>query len=168
MKRHFIQALLRLYPSQWRCEYGQELEDVLNRGPLNAHIAANVLWNGVRQRAAATEPWILLGVAWFLVSLLPWVQQGHALPLLHLPLFLGLGFWTQLRGGNPVTASLKLAAVGFVAASLGLLWLAPRYVFQAGSPSAWVAVLGATLAPTVIAGWLGGLAARAALRLRRG
>ena len=50
MKRRIIQKLLRLYPRQWRDEYGRELEDLLLVQPLQPAVVLNVIANALRQQ----------------------------------------------------------------------------------------------------------------------
>ena len=50
MKRLLVAGLVRLYPSRWRAEYGEELAEVLLRRPLGfgcvLNVAANAGWQG--------------------------------------------------------------------------------------------------------------------------
>jgi hypothetical protein len=50
VKRRIIQKLLRLYPPQWRDEYGTELEDLLLAEPLQPAVVMNVIANALRQQ----------------------------------------------------------------------------------------------------------------------
>ena len=50
MKHLIIQKLLRLYPPQWRDEYGTELEDLLLAEPLQPAVVLNVVANALRQQ----------------------------------------------------------------------------------------------------------------------
>ena len=61
-KQRIVAALLRLYPAAWRQEYGGEFEDLLLARPLTAAVAADVVFNGLRQRLRATEPATFLGL----------------------------------------------------------------------------------------------------------
>ena len=51
MKRRITRRLLRCYPAQWRVEYGEELEDLLDRHPLRLATIGNVLSSALRERA---------------------------------------------------------------------------------------------------------------------
>ena len=61
-KHRIVAALLRLYPAAWRQEYGGEFEDLLLARPLTAAVAADVVFNGLRQRLRAIEPATFLGL----------------------------------------------------------------------------------------------------------
>jgi hypothetical protein len=50
VKRRIVQKLLRLYPPQWRDEYGTELEDLLVAEPLQPAVVLNVIANALRQQ----------------------------------------------------------------------------------------------------------------------
>ncbi len=76
MKNRIIAALLRLYPAAWRSEYGAELTDTLLARPLGLRVIADVLWNGLLQRARTAEPSTILGVAAMLVILTAFVVAG--------------------------------------------------------------------------------------------
>jgi hypothetical protein len=70
MTRHqIVEALLRMYPAEWRREYGDELKDMLVARPLTPGIAVNVLWSAIRQRGRAAAPSTVLGLASMLVVL---------------------------------------------------------------------------------------------------
>ena len=47
MKDMVVRALLRLYPAQWRREYGKEMEDLLRREPLSPSVTLDVVWNAL-------------------------------------------------------------------------------------------------------------------------
>ena len=55
MKRRIIQKLLRLYPPQWRDEYGTELEDLLLAEPLQPAVVLNVIANALRQQVRVSN-----------------------------------------------------------------------------------------------------------------
>jgi hypothetical protein len=161
MKRLFIRTLLALYPAAWRREYGLELAEILNAGPLTARSAADVLWNGMRQRVVAPEPWALAAAVSLLIALMPWAPHSTGRFYLDLALAFVLGFWTRCRGGSPALSYLKVAAA---LVSIGLMFsLATRR----SAFSTWPSVL-SLIALRVAAASLGGLAARAAGRLRGG
>ena len=66
--KHWIAlALLRLYPAQWRREYGSELRDLVLARPITVGAMADLAWNGLRQRGRDTAPSTILGVASMLV-----------------------------------------------------------------------------------------------------
>jgi Sec-independent protein secretion pathway component TatC len=51
MKRRITRWLLRCYPGQWRTEYGDELEDLLEQRPMRLATIGNVLSSALRERA---------------------------------------------------------------------------------------------------------------------
>lgn len=75
IKERFVSALLRIYPSHWRSEYGTELSDLLLTQPLSALVVADVVWNGARQRARSLEPSTIIGMAAMLVIVVGFVQN---------------------------------------------------------------------------------------------
>jgi hypothetical protein len=77
-KPRIVAALLRLYPAAWRAEYGPELEGILLARPLGPRVIVDVLWNGLRQRARASEPSTILGLASMLVVLAVFILGGGA------------------------------------------------------------------------------------------
>ena len=76
VKRWIVTALLRLYPTAWRSEYGPELEGMLLARPLGPCVVADVLWNGLWQRARIAEPSTIMGLASILVILAGFVWSG--------------------------------------------------------------------------------------------
>jgi len=50
MKNVVVRTLLRLYPADWRREYGPELMDMLLARPLTAKVIGDVFFSGLRQR----------------------------------------------------------------------------------------------------------------------
>lgn len=62
-KDRIVRGLLRLYPADWRREYGAELTDVLQSGPINARVVADVCLAAAKQRARMAPPWAILGTA---------------------------------------------------------------------------------------------------------
>lgn len=68
-RQRLARALVNLYPTDWRREYGEELFDLLVARPLTWGGAVDVLWNGARLRIRFAEPWTVLGFASMLVVL---------------------------------------------------------------------------------------------------
>jgi hypothetical protein len=118
-----VRALLRLYPTAWRAEYGDELIAILTARPLTPRIAADVAWNGFVQRARVAAPSTILGVAAMLfvlgnVVLSATVYRGAFAPMrptfmtfptiavwfltseVYIVLMIVCGFWTQQRYGR--------------------------------------------------------------------
>jgi hypothetical protein len=77
-KQRLIAALVRIYPAQWRCEYGAELADLLSAEPLTARATLDVALNGVRQRLRSLELSTLLGLVAMLgmLALFVWNVAG--------------------------------------------------------------------------------------------
>lgn len=75
MKPWIVSTLLRLYPAAWRAEYGPELTDILMSRPLGARVIGDVMWNGLKQSAQASEPSTILGLA-SLLAVLTFVLTG--------------------------------------------------------------------------------------------
>lgn len=94
-----VAALLRLYPRAWRNEYGAELADMLLASPLSARTIGDVLWNGLRHRARATEPWVYLGLIGFVWIWQDWPLLRFYAIKLH-ALYAFCGFWMSLRSGR--------------------------------------------------------------------
>jgi len=77
-KEWVVGTILRVYPTAWRDEYGEELAAILLARPLGPRVIADVLWNGLWQRARAAEPSTVLGVASMLIILAGSVLTGGA------------------------------------------------------------------------------------------
>jgi len=73
--QRLVQALLRIYPPQWRNEYGAELSHLLLMRPLSVAAFVDVLWNGTRQRVRSLEPSTIAGLAATVVILIGLVQN---------------------------------------------------------------------------------------------
>jgi len=67
IQKHIVTALLRIYPPDWRSEYGPELTDMLLSRPLSARVAGDVLRNGLRQRVRSAEASTLVGLGMMLL-----------------------------------------------------------------------------------------------------
>jgi len=71
MKRAIIQKLLLFYPAKWRNEYGVELEDLLNRKPLQPTVVLdvilNALWQQLRFSNHSAGGLMTAGVGWVFV-----------------------------------------------------------------------------------------------------
>lgn len=132
-----VSAMLRVYPTAWRQEYGAELADVLSQRPLTAGTVADVLWNGAGQRLRYTEPAARMGTLVMLCVIAGVISNvvapasagqgfaavlkdsGKTLPTvlvtplatdLYVLMLVGCGCWTHLRYGGPVSES-SMAAV---------------------------------------------------------
>jgi hypothetical protein len=69
VRQRLVAALLYIYPFKWRSEYGSELSDLLSKQPLDVAIAADVFWNGLRQRVRSLDPSTVLGLGMMLAVL---------------------------------------------------------------------------------------------------
>lgn len=142
MKQRIVSALLRLYPAAWRQEYGPEFRHLLEALEPRVRTVADIVWNGLRQRLRATEPWLLLGLPLMLFTMLvatvsivapppysPAQDPLHEptafkliLELAWLSLTAGCGLWTVLRSGG------TLPHAGWQTVKMGLLRAVPAFV----------------------------------------
>jgi hypothetical protein len=88
-----IAALLRLYPAAWRREYGAELTGILTERALSPRVIADVALHGLWQRARASEPSAILGLAAMLFILSRFMVTGVSYGRT----------WTVLLGPSPRT-----------------------------------------------------------------
>lgn len=63
--RLLIAALLRLYPSEWRAEYGEELETVLSLRPMTPSVVVDVALSAACQRWKRDKAWKMCGIFLF-------------------------------------------------------------------------------------------------------
>ena len=75
-KGWLVALLLRMYPTAWRRDYGEELADILLLCPLTPRVIADVAWNGCWQRGRTAEPSTILGVAVVLAVVISFVVTG--------------------------------------------------------------------------------------------
>ncbi len=137
-KDRIIAALLRLYPTAWRREYGAELSGILMARPLGPRVMADIALNGIWQRGRAAEPSTILGLAAMLLVLSSFVVTGVSYgktwtawlgpsprtfpPVMALAsgsfvfLLVVCGCWTHLRhGGTARRSGLAAMRMGFIA-----------------------------------------------------
>ena len=132
IKGRVVMLLLRLYPSAWRREYGDELSHLLLTRPLGPGTVADVVGSGVRQRIRSTEPAtarglammlvIICGLAWNIAAPSPYGDASTEVlqpttktlppitvkPLASVPYLLFLtacGCWLSLQNGSRVSES---------------------------------------------------------------
>lgn len=143
LKPRIVAALVRLYPAEWRDEYGPELTDMLMADGLDARIIGDVLWNGVLQRIRTAAPSTLFGVAVMLAILAALVSNIVAPPVdgrgltdvlrpssktwptvmvkpfgseLYVMILVWCGCWTHLRHrGTLPQSGLAAMRLGFIA-----------------------------------------------------
>jgi hypothetical protein len=130
MKARFVAGLIRLYPSRWRAEYGEELAQVLLRRPLGTGGVLNVFCNAIWQQLRTQEPWLIVGapllvwafVFWIVVLSAPaYAAHVGAKPTwVGLTVFFGTGYWTVVRRGH---------GGGLAAMKLSMLLTLPFLVF---------------------------------------
>ncbi len=187
MKRVLVAGLVRLYPSRWRDEYGEELADVLMRRPLGLGGVLNVAASAGWQQLRLQEPWLLMGVPLLILASWYWIVAFGGTSPLDLrsdaetwwtapAIFAAAGFWTRLRTGRgagraaikvSVLATLPFFVVGLVwVAGFGqwLFGLTPFHQDQP-VPDALVLLLIAPILQIPFAGligWLGGQVGRLA------
>ena len=151
MKSWIVAALLRLYPSNWRREYGPELRGILLARPLGAGVIGDVICNGLRQRVSAAEPFTILGLASALVILTGFALTGGSYArdwtVVLLPssktfptvtitflasevytlLLIACGGWTQVRHGGTAkqsgVAAMKMSLIAGAPVMFGALLL---------------------------------------------
>jgi hypothetical protein len=143
-KDWLLAALLRIYPTAWRREYGEELTGILVGRPLTPRVIADVIWNGLWQRGRVAEPSTILGLVSMFVTLAGLVVRGVVLrpssmtfPTVRVTLLttefyvlliVGCGCWTYLRHGDKVTrsgvAAMRMSLIaGIPALVIGLLMM---------------------------------------------
>ena len=104
-----IALLLRLYPANWRAEYGPELASILTDHSLTVRIIADTTWSGVRERIRATAPWAVTGTLLLasnlcllainsVVPIPPMIYSGYEY-LTSIALIMAV-CWTALRGAS--------------------------------------------------------------------
>jgi hypothetical protein len=130
MKTWIIRTLLRLYPANWRREYGAEFADMLLARPLTSAMVADVLRNGLWQRLRASEASTRLGLAMLLVILgvLVWnltapPSNGHnqatlllqdpSISYVYILVLIGCGCLTRTRdpAGRPGVAAMRASFI---------------------------------------------------------
>jgi hypothetical protein len=163
IKARAVRLLLRLYPRQWREEYGAELEALLLDRPLDARVVADVVANGIGASLRNPDPAIACGVvtiAAMTFSITNGVPDRHVLEgmtrLLSdsgklLPttviapfygnayglLMIGCGCWTALRDHGPAWRGGRAAALATIVAGMPFVvagMLMATGVWHAASP----------------------------------
>ena len=193
LKSWLVTALVRLYPSHWRAEYGAELEDLLLARPMGVHAIADVVWNGLRQRVRSLDLATYFGLA-ALVAVVaafasgqPVLEPSHmTFPAVSIPplrsdlyaLFLVIcGCTIHLRSRTSLVrtgvAAMKISFIaGLPVLVAGLLLLAglARPDVHAYSPGAWQVLVApmARLGESWIWGSVGGVLGQAIVRRAAG
>jgi hypothetical protein len=133
-----LRGIIRLYPTRWRAEYGNELEALLASRPFTLAVALDLVRNALIQRFRDSEPWKICAVfllAWTTGAMVrntlqPFSEAEYAgfTNSVLLAVF-ATAFWTTFLG----TAGIKGAAEGAAKAALvsalpdvliSLLWAA--------------------------------------------
>jgi hypothetical protein len=127
MKNRVIRNLLRLYPSEWRREYGGELSEMLLARPLTVNIVGDVFRNALWQQLRSAEISTLVGLGmllvmlsgfvWNIIAPAPYDSHWWTMFLqnfwgsnLYVEILVGCGFRTYLRHRGKLDQS-GLAAV---------------------------------------------------------
>jgi hypothetical protein len=140
-RRRVVDLLLRIYPREWRREYGAELAELLVTSRIDVRAVVDVLWHGFRQRVRS-DPAVLLGIAAMLGSLallianlvsprpfggwttvlepsamtVPGVRVSAVVGDVFSILFVACGWWTyRRRRGTPSQAGWAAAAACLLA-----------------------------------------------------
>jgi len=76
-----IRLLLRIYPRQWRAEYGEEMTAMLASKPLRLAILLNVIGSGLRERLRSSDPARVCSLVSSLVCIgAMWAQMHYHAP----------------------------------------------------------------------------------------
>ncbi|MGA7239371.1 MAG: hypothetical protein WBY44_27055 [Bryobacteraceae bacterium] len=135
IKPHLVRGLLRLYPAEWRAEYGEELGTLLALRPITSSVFADVLLSASRERLKREQVWKICGGALF-----AWTVFGafinNSAPLSDgtyesykrvweiIVLLTGCLTILLKRSGSPCRAAVKAALLGFVPEIVALtLWI---------------------------------------------
>jgi hypothetical protein len=130
-----VRAFLRLYPADWRAEYGEELGALLSRGPITPHVFADVVLSATRERLRR-EAWKACGAALFVLTALG-IFVNNTTPLSHrayegyvvlwesIVLLTGCLAGLRNRGASPSWSAAKAALIGLIPEMIALtLWAA--------------------------------------------
>jgi hypothetical protein len=147
--KRLIWALLRLYPDEWRAEYGEELGTVLSLRPVTLSVVVDVVLSATRQRWKRDKVWKICGISLFAWTALV-ICLNNTGPLSHvtpesygmpsLIIFLLAGCLTVLRkrDASPSWAAVQAALLGSVPEIVTLtFWAAGLFhplVTKAASP----------------------------------
>ncbi len=145
-----ITVLLKLYPREWRRQYGDELLDVLDQRPLTAATVGDVLRAALWQRLRSLTPGTLMGLGSMAVIVayivgtptadgaggMALIRPSHiTFPPIKVAFFesgvfalllMVCGCWTQLRRGHGAAraAAWMTILAGFPISAIGvLMWL---------------------------------------------
>lgn len=122
MKARLVKALIRLYPSRWRAEYGEELGEILMQRPLGTGAVLNVVCNAIWQQLRMQEPWLIVGAPLLVWAFVFWIMLLSApVCATHIGgkptgvgvlVFFGVGCWTVVRcGRGGGRAAMKLSLI---------------------------------------------------------
>jgi hypothetical protein len=122
MKVRLVAGLIRLYPSRWRAEYGEELTEVLMQRPLRPGAVLNVVCNAIWQQLRMQEPWLIVGAPLLVWAFAFWIvvlsapvyatHIGGKPTWIGVVVFFGTGCWTVLRRGHGGgRAAMKLSMI---------------------------------------------------------
>jgi hypothetical protein len=144
MKARLAAMLIRLYPSRWRTEYGEELAELLMQRPLSPGAVLDVVCSAMWQQLRVQEPWLIVGAPLLVWALAFWIAvlsaPGCATHISGKPTWIGVvaffsvGCWTVLRRGHGGgRAAIKLSMIvtlPFFVVGLLVLVNVVRVVFE--------------------------------------
>lgn len=125
IKARVVRGLLRLYPAQWRAEYGEELEALLLIGRITPHVVADVVLSAIRERLKSEPPWKICGLTVLLLTVAGIFVNNTRPPsaevfatyrqVLHFFVFMA-GFLTVCRNpkASSALAGVKTSLLGYV------------------------------------------------------
>lgn len=153
MKTRLVSWLMRLYPSVWRTEYGEELARMLHGRPLTAGVCSDVVLSALWQRVRAIQAPTWVGLGLMLVTIAAIVGNIVAAPHLWAPgqpryeqpslpermeliqrpmrsefyvlVLAGIGFWAGVRGSQRTgRAAIRASTIASLPlVAIGLLML---------------------------------------------
>lgn len=135
IKPQTVQALLRLYPAEWRAEYGEELASLLSLQPITPHVFVDVVRSAVHERLRR-EAWKVFGALLVVLTVLgivvnnttPLSREGYELYKClwgSMVLLAGCLTFVLNHGASPSRAAAKAALIGFIPEIIALaLWSA--------------------------------------------
>jgi hypothetical protein len=135
-KQRCVAALLRVYPAEWRAEYGGELGHLLATRPISVRALVNVAISGIGERARSGDVWHVAAFALFVCTCVagvannisPWARERREWYDTALAIILFLTGLLTVAGGrrrDAASAAAKAALVGYLPEIVALiLWSA--------------------------------------------
>jgi hypothetical protein len=130
-----IRSLLRLYPAEWRAEYGEELVAVLEARLLTASTARDVIVSAIYEHLRKSNLWRASGFLLFLATALTIFGNNSVLTFIDFThwnfrfetlILMLTGCWTVIRGDrtNPAWGAIQAGLLGFLP-ELARFYLSP-------------------------------------------